>query len=226
MNISQFAVITLVMFCFSSFAEVSKSPAENLIEKIDSSARSLAISTEQYVEAAHNFERLIDNGMDVIPLHLTETFKEYDIYASVGAKVPAKLQKKMLNLINERKALFASKLGLDVNNLDRFVNFYSDERFRTLDSTAVATAATTTERIEVYCSGDECNADSPYSINMSLTIYTRASQAGIPQYREFRVDFKDANTSTQKKAEIWKYNNFTGAWMVRSAPCDACNVDY
>ena len=156
----------------------------------------------------------------------TATFKEVSTYVANGLEIPAVLEDKLQSLINDRKAKLASLLGLDVNYLEAFLEYYSEQRVGNLNSGSGYAVSGVMERIEVVCSGDECTPGSPYSINMSLAIYQRAINAGIPAYTQFRVEFKKQNTSTTTKAEIWKYNDYSGAWMVKSAPCSECHVDY
>ena len=218
-------LIGALALSFSSVAE-EKDHVKRLLENVNVSAKTLNLRSEQFMRAAHKFERLEENGSDMLPLHETATFKEVATYVANEMEVPALLQDRLQSLINERKAKLASLLGLDVNYLEAFLDYYSEQRMGRLNSSTQHAIAGVTETITVVCSGDGCMPGSPYSINMSLTIYQKAVSAGIQPYTQFRVEFNKQNTTPTTKAEIWKYNDYSGAWMVRSAPCTQCHVDY
>jgi len=175
----------------------------------------LGLTVDTFKFALDNYMRLVfDNHQPAIQL-----------LSTVTANITAEAQ--LVQIMNKQRAEFANYLGIPVEILGDFemlMPAYMPELSLSLNGEH--NAKKPIERITVTCK-DACgNKGSSWRDTLLLLdIYREATKAGISQYTEFPVQMLSTDGSFLRAA-VFKYNNFSGAWLVRDLPrCDTCALD-
>jgi|GEM_PF-4567547 len=176
----------------------------------------------KYLQFSKKINRMMDG---YVPEQLANSLLEEPLWLEYKAtieqgKVPSELEKaKLTALLLERKQVLLEYVGIEDGQykyFDRFVDFAnSDQRYSTSntqsDKTGEISTFSTQDTITVYCD-DLCErqirADDIYK---GLLIWDMASRSGVENWREFVVSFPSSST-----AELWKGNDFSGAWKIKS----------
>jgi len=175
----------------------------------------LGLTVDTFKFALDNYMRLVfDNHQPAIPL-----------LSAVTANITSEAQ--LVQIMNKQRAEFANYLGIPVEILGDFemlMPAYMPEL--SLPLNGEHNAQKPIERITVTCK-DACGnkGSSSRDTLLLLDIYREATKAGIGQYTEFPVQMLSTDGSFLRAA-VFKYNNFSGAWLVRDLPrCDTCALD-
>ncbi|MEZ7490819.1 hypothetical protein QO198_04570 [Pseudoalteromonas distincta] len=224
-NFYKLASVILLVGIFSANAKQIIEPT-NPISQIESNiannSRSLGLSEKAYKYATDQFMRL-NSGSSVPDMELISEVPEFIS--------PEDYSEKELNkAMNEQKTKFANYFGIPVSKLDPFVAQMSV----VFDSDLFSGGATTfdtgedMETITIFCE-EACSGGktSGGGIALGLSVYQGALNAGISQYTDFQVEFVKESTNDKVSTEVWRYNNFSGAWResVISKPCLTCSYN-
>ncbi|WP_173496318.1 hypothetical protein [Shewanella sp. ISTPL2] len=210
-------------------------------------AEKIGISEESYLYASIAYMRIFSEES----IEGLTKIQNRELYQSLlGKETDSEFSSSYVRLNNEIKSDLASFLQLDVTKLDKFIEVvhslhytgeFEDVKVNSnLNKTSDVEISAVGEmvRIPVVCdevcqSGARQAPFNPFGSTMPLNmyIYNKASSQGIipntvrNPNSTFTVKFVDNNTGDTIAAEVWSYNDFTGAWKVSNAPCGNCHSD-
>jgi len=181
----------------------------------------------KYLQFANKTNRMMDGH---VPAQLSKPILDDPLWLEHKAKIErgettSELEKtKLKALLLARKEALLNYVGIpdgQYKYFDRYIDFAnSSKRYSILnnqiDESGKSTTLAQEDTITVYCD-DLCErqvrADEIYA---RLLIWSLAVNSGIENYREFIVIFDTSST-----AELWKGNNFSGAWKIKNLDSSA-----
>ncbi|MDO6834068.1 hypothetical protein Q4596_00445 [Pseudoalteromonas carrageenovora] len=213
------ASVILFIGTFSVNAETTiepTNPVSQIKSNITYNSKTLGLSEKAYKYAADQFMRL-NSGSSTPDMQLI-----YEVPEFIS---PENYSEKELNqAMNEQKTKFANYFGISVSKLDPFIAHMAVAFDSDLFSGGISTFDTDEdmETITIFCE-EACSGGttSGGGIALGLSVYQGAVNAGISQYTDFKVEFVKNSTNDKVSTEVWRYNNFSGAWResVISKPC-------
>lgn len=144
MKFSQLILPSVTLLISASGHAAQQAHVDRLSAQIASMAAQLKLPPQRYLDAAHRFELLmareagenvvLDMEQDIQPLHALPAVNMALAEASATQAVSASTLQAMTREINQNKANLASYLGLDVFELERFLQLYGSRRHAALDA--------------------------------------------------------------------------------------------
>ncbi|MFB2777996.1 hypothetical protein ACE017_02425 [Shewanella mangrovisoli] len=217
-------------------------------KRFSSIADKIGITQESYLYASREYMRIFsEESID----GLTKIQNRALYQSLLGNESNIDYSSSYVRLNNEVKSDLASFLRLDVAKLDKFIEVlhslhYTGE-FEDIKIHSNLNKATDVDisavggmiRIPIVCDEACQNGErqtttfNPFGSTMPLSmyIYAQASSQGIVPNTvrhpnsTLTVKFVDNNTGNTIAAEVWSYNDYSGAWKVSNAPCENCHSD-